>query len=375
MSDRTVTRAPRTVIAADSTPVSAPPRTPRAKAEPTFRGATDPRAAARFLGRAKNVDAPTEADTGKGARDLLVLRTRGRSHRHSDSQTVTDRQGDAPAIDLPDPPAAYRDRKDGPLKKQQFTGPVFNGRPKMNDVNQQELGDCYVLAPLAACAATNPKIIEEMLKDNGDGTFDVRLFVDGKERIETVDRDLYVDEEGKPVYCRGDEPSTPDEMVMWAALIEKAFAQFKKTYGKLGRGGDEADTLKQITGKDTTTRTVGKQSIEDLYDLVRDALDKKLPVCCSTPEGDNDDDEFKKLTNGLVLGHVYSIIDAKIGDNGVRYLRLRNPWGSDEVGKDDKDDGCFWIPLRTLQTEYEYKDSDGKRQTSTWMEEITTLKS
>jgi hypothetical protein len=283
-------------------------------------------------------------------------------------------------VDLPDPPAAYRDRKDGPLKKERFSGPLYDGRPKMSDINQQDLGDCYVLAPLAACAEMDPKIIEDMIKDNGDGTFTVRMFVDdknGKQTVheETVDRDLYVDQDGKTVYCRGDEPSTPDQMVMWGAIVEKAFAQYKKTYGKLGRGGDEGDTLKMITGKDTTTRTVGKQSVEDLYDFVKASLDKHQPVCCSTPEGDNDDDDFKKLTDGLILGHVYSIIDAKIGDNGVRYVRLRNPWGSDEVGKDDKDDGCFWIPLKTLQTEYTYKDDKGKQQKSTWMEEITALKS
>ncbi len=45
------------------------------------------------------------------------------------------------------------------------------------DVDQGSLGDCYFVASMAAVARANPDAIKELLVDNGDGTFDVTLYI------------------------------------------------------------------------------------------------------------------------------------------------------------------------------------------------------
>jgi hypothetical protein len=50
------------------------------------------------------------------------------------------------------------------------TDPLFgaNGTPTINDINQGQLGDCYLLASLAEIAQDQPSAIDSMFADNGD---------------------------------------------------------------------------------------------------------------------------------------------------------------------------------------------------------------
>ena len=57
--------------------------------------------------------------------------------------------------------------------------PVVNG-VNPDDVSQGALGDCWYIASLQAVARSNPRIIEEAITDNGNGTYTVRLYHDGK---------------------------------------------------------------------------------------------------------------------------------------------------------------------------------------------------
>ena len=50
-------------------------------------------------------------------------------------------------------------------------------------------GDCWYIASLQAVARSNPRIIEEAITDNGNGTYTVRLYHDGKPVYLTVTGD------------------------------------------------------------------------------------------------------------------------------------------------------------------------------------------
>ncbi len=79
-----------------------------------------------------------------------------------------------------------------------------------NDVKQGALGDCYLIAGMAAVARANPKAIQDLIKDNNDGTFDVTLYLRSsqygrprKAMTTTVDAQLAVKSAGQAAATRG----------------------------------------------------------------------------------------------------------------------------------------------------------------------------
>ena len=59
------------------------------------------------------------------------------------------------------------------FSKTNFTGPLFIDGAKPEDVQQGQIGDCYFPAAMAAIAKQNPDAVNNMVKDNGDGTYTV----------------------------------------------------------------------------------------------------------------------------------------------------------------------------------------------------------
>nr|WP_245603399.1 hypothetical protein [Salinispora cortesiana] len=53
--------------------------------------------------------------------------------------------------------------------------PLFDGRPKREQVQQGLLGDCGMLASMAAVAGHRPEAIAQLFRPNPDGSVDVLL--------------------------------------------------------------------------------------------------------------------------------------------------------------------------------------------------------
>ena len=67
-----------------------------------------------------------------------------------------------------------------------------SGAPTIQDVNQGYLGDCYFLSSLGEVALQDPSAIENMIASNGNGTYSVRFYVNGKPDYATVNSQLPV---------------------------------------------------------------------------------------------------------------------------------------------------------------------------------------
>src|ERR1700722_17395340 len=95
------------------------------------------------------------------------------------------------------------------------TGALFGAAgPSMNDVNQGDLGDCYLLSCLAEVAYKNSGDISSMFTANGNNTYGVRFYVGGVAEYVTVDNDLA---DGGNIFNYGTNT--------WASLAETAFAE------------------------------------------------------------------------------------------------------------------------------------------------------
>lgn len=130
---------------------------------------------------------------------------------------------------VPQPPG-----DDVPDHWSRANGPPFGKRgPRMKDIRQGQLNDCFFLAPLAAVACT-PKgkvLIADILKDKGNGKFSASFCnldddnsIGEREEVE-VDRWLPTTKEHKPLYNQP-QHSVEEEVPIWASLLEKAYAQW-----------------------------------------------------------------------------------------------------------------------------------------------------
>ena len=260
-----------------------------------------------------------------------------------------------------------------------------SGVPSMNDINQGYLGDCYLLASLAEVANQNPATIQSMITDNGNYTYGVRLFVKGVAQYVTVNNVL--PNSGK---IFNDAYSTSNPYILWASLVEKAYAQIQangiitgnpsynygNSFSSIGNGGYTKYTLEEITGATTITDFVGNgsswktvtynQSLTQTSSASGLSTSSLYTTLCSYLDHGNDlilssysnaRDSSGKTT--LVANHAMSIYDY---DSTTGLLWIRNPWGTAASGQ--YWDTTFEVSLTTLLAAHDTITVDNLTSTS-----------
>ena len=202
------------------------------------------------------------------------------------------------------------------------SGALFVNGAAYSDVAQGGLGDCYYVAALADVARYSPQVIQQMFTDNGDGTFTVRFFHNGKADYVTVDRSLATNSAGRATYANfgGRYDSTGNEL--WVALAEKAYAQMNEA-GWLGHaaansyaaidGGYSDAAISHITGSGAGWRWLQNAAPTDLIAAVSAG---KYTVLAS---------KSGTLGYGVIADHGYALVGYNAATGG---FTLYNPWGS-----------------------------------------------
>jgi hypothetical protein len=174
----------------------------------------------------------------------------------------------------------------------------FVGAPSGDDVKQGGMGDCWLLAPLAAIADTadGKKALRAMIQpDRAAPSYEVRLFVpttedgvDTQPQRVTVDNWFASTEDDQPLYAQPLE-----DRGIWPLIIEKAVAQVQGGYENIS-GGFITTAYLLVTGK----RPEGYSALGDdrgmlddtqgkgpgeLLNILRDALAQDKPVSVHIP--------------------------------------------------------------------------------------------
>jgi len=274
--------------------------------------------------------------------------------------------GGGSGVDLPDP-VLHKDECDAAGKPRfayaRYTGPLFADGAKPEDVVQGQIGDCYFPSAVAALAKAQPGVFEDMVKENGDGTYTVTFKeADGyggryKDKAVKVDGDLPSRSWGGALYGRCANSRDTDRMELWWPLIEKAYATWQGTeagagpsYNTIGSGGASSEIFEAVLGRPADDIGISYSGADKVWNFIKKKADAKLPLSAGTF---GESQKAKYTNTGVYPDHSYSIYGYE-EKNGVKYVRLRNPWGESEpYPGDGKDDGIFSLKLDDFMKLYQ----------------------
>uniref|UniRef100_A0A672ND13 Si:ch211-202f3.3 n=1 Tax=Sinocyclocheilus grahami TaxID=75366 RepID=A0A672ND13_SINGR len=124
----------------------------------------------------------------------------------------------------------------------------------------------------------------------------------------------------------------------WPALLEKAYAKVCGSYSDM-HTGRVSEALLDFTGGVHMHYEL-KTAPTDLWEIIYRAYQSEVLMGCETPPGNE-----KRLPNGIVLGHAYTVTkvyQVMSGRNPVQLVRLFNPWGDSEWNGDWSDNSPLW---------------------------------
>lgn len=199
------------------------------------------------------------------------------------------------------------------------------------DVQQGELGDCWLLAAVANLTMYRRLFFQIVPDDQGfgddyAGIFHFRFWQYGR-WVDIVVDDRLPTDGGKLVYLHSTE-----ENEFWSALLEKAYAKLHGSYEAL-KGGSTCEAMEDFTGGVTEMYEL-ENSPPNLFKILEKAFQRASLMGCSL---EPDPNVLEAQTpEGLIRGHAYSItkvvylnISTPNVSGKIPLLRLRNPWGNE----------------------------------------------
>lgn len=205
-------------------------------------------------------------------------------------------------------------------------GNLFVSGASSLDVKQGNVGDCYLLATMAALADKNNAPIYKMFSDNRDNTWTVTFYRLDRSRIikdyVVVDKFLPVySNSGTPVFASFGTNSTNTRNELWVSLAEKAYAQWNETghtqrsntsnsYAGIS-GGFAHYPMLHFTGQHSTYN----HNILNAQSALINAVNAGNPVVI-----------YRYMDAQKTTGHAYFL---KSYSNGR--FELVNPWGYDNL--------------------------------------------
>jgi len=110
-----------------------------------------------------------------------------------------------------------------------------------------------------------------------------------------------------------------------------------------------------MTGAPRVNYTHKKMTADELWPkLLKHDADKDIMACSSPAGSDKTTDD-----TGLVQGHAFTLMGAKLMSNGVRMLTIRNPWGSEKYHGNWSDEDSRWTPALKAEAGMKADMDDG----------------
>ena len=129
-----------------------------------------------------------------------------------------------------------------------FKGKEFIKGITYDDIKQGFIGDCYLMAALAAIAKLKPTLLDKMIEINANGTYTVYFY--NTEKGNVIHKEYLLPgfpvRSGQIIYAKSKQRAE-----LWVSILEKAFAAWHGRgggYKKIDFGG-VSDFFEKLTGK------------------------------------------------------------------------------------------------------------------------------
>lgn len=246
------------------------------------------------------------------------------------------------------------------------------------DVQQGELGDCWLLAAAATLTQDSKMFFHVVPEDNSFdenycGIFHFRFWQYGH-WVDVVIDDRLPTYRGELLYMHSTETNE-----FWSALLEKAYAKLHGSYEAL-KGGTTCEAMEDFTGGVTEMYELS-EAPPNLFSILMKAYDRNSMIACSIEPDPNVLEAHTR--DGLIKGHAYSVTKVALMDihtpnmsGKIPMLRLRNPWGNEaewsgpwsdesqewrfipdhvkeDIGLTFDNDGEFWMSFQDWMNHYD----------------------
>ena len=199
------------------------------------------------------------------------------------------------------------------------------------DINQGSLSNCWFLAAASALSATHPDLIQQVFINgktnqlNRQGLYFMNFWSLGVPSTIFVDDFLPL---RKVAGTNGGYQAffarLPADGSMWPLFLEKAFAKHHGNYSHI-EIGDPSSAVMALTGAPAQLHFHDEDNtMEQIWTkLQKHFAAGDIVNTGSAPGSDTTTDE-----SGLPQGHAYTVLDVLKLSNGVRLVKVRNPWGA-----------------------------------------------
>lgn len=220
------------------------------------------------------------------------------------------------------------------------------------DVKQGNLGNCWFMAAVANLTQ-NPNLFAQVVpSDNSDfeenytGSFHFKFWQYGNWV------DVKIDDRLPTKYGRLCFMHSSEKNEFWGALLEKAYAKFYGSY-ELLKGGFTSEAMVDFSGGIIECYYLKNSIPSNFFRLIQKALQDNAMIGASI--GSKNRESIP--SNGLVSSHAYSLtkcIEIKVGNgqNKIKLMRLRNPWGNEKEWKGAFSDRYAFLLIKVLYIKF-----------------------
>ena len=195
------------------------------------------------------------------------------------------------------------------------------------DINQGQIGDCFLLSSIGEIALWHPDAITNMITANANGTETVTLHLAASGQLPTYGTTSFktttVTVNNNTFLSDGVNSGATQDVVngvkeIWVQVLEDAVATLGGGYNSISNGGSPMIAMEELTGQATTWMSPASLTAQQLQGYMTAG---DLIVMDTYSSGNE--------PYGLYNDHAY-MFQSLTSVNGTWMIQLANPWGFDE---------------------------------------------